>query len=40
MKMLEEIRQRIIESELTPQDLRIVLNILKEFEEREDNSQK
>ncbi len=38
--MLEEIRQRIIESELTPQDLRIVLNILKEFEEREDNSQK
>ena len=38
--MLEEIRQRIIESELTPQDLMIVLNILKEFEERENNSQK
>lgn len=38
--MFEEIRQRIIESELTPQDLRIVLNILKEFEEREDNSKK
>jgi len=35
-KMLEEIKQRIIESDLTPQDMRIVLDILKDFEEQKE----
>ncbi len=34
--MLEEIKQRIIESDLTPQDMRIVLDILKDFEEQKE----
>lgn len=34
--MLDQIRQRIIESDLTTTDIRIVLDILKEIEEQED----
>lgn len=31
--MIDEIRKRLIESDLTPHDLRIVLDILNEIEE-------
>ena len=33
--MLEEIKRRIIESDISPQDLRIVLDILKDVEEQQ-----
>lgn len=34
--MLEQIKQRIIESDLSPRDIRIVLEILKEFESKKE----
>ena len=34
-KMLDEIRKRIIDSDISPQDMRIVLDILKDFEEQQ-----
>ena len=34
--MFDQIKQRIIESEISPHDLRIVLEILKEFEDKMD----
>lgn len=34
--MFDQIKQRIIESEISPHDLRIVLEILKEFEDKKD----
>lgn len=34
--MLDEIKRRIIESDLSPRDLKIVLEILKEFEDKKE----